>query len=250
MFRAFSKKWLINISVTVCVVFFGLLSFDVWSKGDEAVRDIQTGKSSEAPLSEKRIMERTMPPESSYGVVADKNLFSANRSEFIPEKLKPGPGAETLKISEKVIFLYGVVLMGDRKIALISNPESEPQAGKKLAKDKWVKVGDAMGNFSVTDIQKDRIILADGGNTHEILLYDKNKPARQTIMTAQSPTPTPTATTTATPTVVTTGSATVSDATKSGNQPATSGRVEGQSASTEEYKIVNTPFGPVRRRIQ
>ena len=110
MFPAFSKIWLINIVLAVFVVFFGMMSFDVWSKGDETIPEIQTGKSPEKPLPGKGIMERTMPPESTYGIVADKNLFSSNRSEFIPEKQKKeGP----LKISEKMIFLYGVVVMGN-----------------------------------------------------------------------------------------------------------------------------------------
>ena len=175
MFRAFSKIWLINILMAAFVVFFGIMSFDVWSKGDETIPEIQTGKSPEKPPPGKRIMERTMTPESTYGIVADKNLFSSNRSESIPVELKPGP----LKISEKMIFLYGVVVTGDRKQALISNPESGPEAGKSRTKDKWVKVGDTMGNFSVTEIRKDRIILTQGANKYEILLYDKNKPARQ-----------------------------------------------------------------------
>jgi hypothetical protein len=238
MFRAFSKIWLINILMAAFVVFFGIMSFDVWSKGDETIPEIQTGKSPEKPPPGKRIMERTMTPESTYGIVADKNLFSSNRSESIPVpvELKPGP----LKISEKMIFLYGVVT-GDRKQALISNPEFGPEAGKSRAKDKWVKVGDTLGNFSVADIRKDRIILTEGASTHEILLYDKNKPARQTIVVEKS----------AAPAVVSTGStAPTAAAAKPVTEPPKSGIAEGKSAPAGEYKIINTPFGPTKRRIE
>jgi len=219
------------------VVFFGIMSFDVWSKGDETIPEIQTGKSPEKPPPGKRIMERTMTPESTYGIVADKNLFSSNRSESIPVpvELKPGP----LKISEKMIFLYGVVT-GDRKQALISNPEFGPEAGKSRAKDKWVKVGDTLGNFSVADIRKDRIILTEGASTHEILLYDKNKPARQTIVVEKS----------AAPAVVSTGSTAAAAAAKPVTEPPKSGIAEGKSAPAGEYKIINTPFGPTKRRIE
>jgi hypothetical protein len=241
MFPTFSKIWLINISLAVFVVFFGIMGFDVWLKGDETIPEIQTAKSPEKPLPGKGIMERTMPPESAYGIVAEKNLFSSNRSESIPEKQKPGP----LKISEKMIFLYGVVSTGDRKKALISNPEPGSEAGKgPAAKDKWVKVGDTIGNFSVAEIRKDRIILTQGANTHEILLYDKNKPARQTAVAQKS----------AAPTVVATGStATVpAAAAKPGTEPPASRIAEGKSAPAPagEYRIVNTPFGPTKRRIQ
>jgi hypothetical protein len=239
MFRAFSKIWLINILMAAFVVFFGIMSFDVWSKGDETIPEIQTGKSSAKPLPGKGIMERTMTPESTYGIVADKNLFSSNRSESIPVpvELKPGP----LKISEKMIFLYGVVVTGDRKQALISNPESGPEAGKSRAKDKWVKVGDTLGNFSVADIRKDRIILTEGASTHEILLYDKNKPARQTTVVEKS----------AAPAVVSTGStAPTAAAVKPVTEPPKSGIAEGKSAAAGEYRIINTPFGPTKRRIE
>ena len=215
------------------------------TSGPEETRqipEIQTGKSPEKALPAKGIAERTVPPDSTYAIVAEKNLFSASRAEFVPEKQKKqGP----LKISEKMIFLHGVVVMGDRKKALISNPEAGPEAGKKpAAKDKWVAVGDTIGTFSVADIRKDRIILADGANTHEILLYDKNKPARQTIA-AEKPTA---------PTVVATGPATVPAATRSDTKPVTeppASRVaEGKNAPAAEYRIVNTPFGPTKQRIQ
>ncbi len=256
MLRPFSKIWLINISLAVCVVFFGIMSFDVWSKGDETIREIPAGKDPGKPLPGKRIVERTMPPDSNYGIVADKNLFSPNRSEALPEKPKPVAEPGPLKISEKMIFLYGVVLMGDQKKALISNPESGTQAGKKPAKEKWVKIGDTMGKFSVAEIGKDRIILADGANKHEILLYDKNKPKRQ-ITVAAAPEKS------AAPTVVATGPAAEAaaaaakadaktDAKTGGSQPksATSEEKKASSTSTGEYKIINTPFGPIKKRIQ
>ncbi len=242
MFPTFSKIWLINVALAALIVFFGMMSFDVWSKGDETIPEIQTGKSIEKPLPGKGIIERAMPPESTFGIVVDKNLFSSSRSESIPEKQKPGPP----KISEKMIFLYGVVLAGDRKQALISNPDTGSDAGKNRAKDKWVKVGDTLGNFSVADIRKDKIILTEGANTHEILLYDKNKPARQTIV-AEKP---------RVPTVVTTGSAEAATKpemkpeTKPGTEPPAPRIAEGTSAPAGEYKIVNTPFGPIKRRIQ
>jgi len=49
-----------------------------------------------------------------------------------------------------------------------------------------VTIGDRIGTFSVTDIQKDRLILADGASKHDILLFDKSKPARQ-VTAAQKP---------------------------------------------------------------
>jgi hypothetical protein len=248
MFPAFSRIWLINIVLAAFVVFFGIMSFNVWSKGDEAIQEMQTGKSAEKSPPGKRIMERAMPSESTYGIVADKNLFLSSRSESIPVELKQG----ALKISEKMIFLYGVVLMGGRNKALISNPESELEAGKSRAKEKWVVVGDTMGDFSVTEIRKDRIILTQGASKHEILLYDKNKPTRQTTV-AEKP---------AAPVIVATGLAAAVAApkpadtkpadTKPGAEPPVSRIGEGKKEkdATGEYEIINTPFGPLKRKVQ
>ena len=247
MFPASSKIWLINISLAAVVVFFGIMSFDIWTKKDEAIPEIRTVKNSGTPTPGKRIIKRAMPPESTYGIVAEKNLFFSNRSESLPKELKPGPP----KIPEKMIFLYGVVIMGDRKQALISNPESGPEAARRRAKDKWVKVGDTIGNFRVAEIGKKKIILTEGASRREILLYDKNKPARQITVAQKS----------AAPTVVATGStAQAADATKPGTEsptptstPAstpTSSISEGKSEPAAEYKIINTPFGPTKRRIK
>ena len=234
MFPVFLKIWLINFLLAAFIVFFGIMSFDVWSKGDEVIPELQTGKSSEKPLPAKGIIERAMPPESTYEIVANKNLFSSNRSESLPEKTGP------LTISEKMIFLYGVVVTGDRKQALIRNPESGPEAGEGRAKDKWVKVGDTLGKFSVADIRNDRIILTEGASTHEILLYDKNKPARQATVAQPL----------AAPTVIATGPAPTTAATKPGTGLPVSRVADGKSAPEGEYIIVNTPFGPTKRRIQ
>jgi hypothetical protein len=236
MFPAFSRIWLINISLAALVVFFGIMSFDVWSKGDEPLPVARAGKNPETPPPGKRIIERAMAPETTYGIVAEKNLFFSNRSESLPKELKD-PKQGPVKISEKMIFLYGVIVLGDRKQALISNPETAPQPGKKPVKEKWVKLGDMIGNFSVTEIKKDRIILADGDSRHEILLYDKNKPARQVVAAEKA----------AAPTVVATGAA--GAATQSVKEPSKSGTAEGKSPEGE-FRIVNTPFGPTKRRIQ
>jgi hypothetical protein len=245
MFTAFSRIWMINISLAVLVVFLGVMSFNVWLKADETIPEIQTGKSSEKPMPGKRIMERTMPPDSTYGIVAEKNLFSSNRTESIPVKQEPGQ----FKISEKMIFRYGVVLAGDRKQALISNPGPAPQAGKPPLRDKWVKVGDTMGNFSVTDIRKDRIILTDGGSMHEIPLYDKNKPARQVVAAAAPAAP---AVVTAGPAAATPKAAATAPAAaaKPPTEPTVSRAETGKGAATEEYVIVNTPFGPLKRKVK
>ena len=245
MFPAFSRIWIINVLLAGFCVFFGVMSYEVWSQGDQQIPEIPAAKTPEKAPPAKGIAERAVPPDASFAIVAEKNLFSASRSEVIPEKKagKEGP----LKISEKQVFLYGIMVMGATRKALISNPDPGPNAGKKSVKDKWVTLGDKIGAFSVTDIQKDRLILADGANKHEILLYDKSKPARQAAAVEK-----PSA-----PTVVTSGqvpgaaaAATAVQPVAKTAQPAASPAADGKSAPAAEYRIINTPFGPTKQRIQ
>ncbi len=244
MFPLFSKIWLINAVLAALLVFSGMMGFEAWSQGDRAIPEPQSDKRPAKAMPVQGVAERVVPPEPTFAVVVEKNLFSSSRTEAIPEKSKSGPP----KVSEKTIYLYGVVVAGHSKQALISNPDPGPAAGKRSARDKWIKVGDTLGNFSVADIRQDRIILAEGATQHEILLYDAKKPARQTVVAP------PVA---ATPTVVTAGAEPAKEGTAASAPPATPPPVaapparaaEGKSAPEGEYRIVNTPFGQIKRRI-
>jgi hypothetical protein len=241
MFQTSSKIWLINISLAAAVVFLGIMSYEIWIKKVDVIPVTTTAKNPPPP--ERKITERTISPDTAYGVIPEKNLFFSNRSEALPKELKP----DTPKIPEKPIYLYGVVVLGEKKQALISNPDAGAAASGKPVRDKWIKVGDAVGSLSVADIQQEKIVLTDGASRREILLYDKNKPARRVV--AQKP---------SAPNVVGTQAATPG---ASANPPAGStapapvsapavGGADGKSASAPEYQIINTPFGQMKRRIK
>ena len=233
VFHVFSKIWLINISLAVFVIFFGIKGLEVWRGGDGTIPETRTGKNSRKPLPAKRIVGRVMPPESVYGIVADKNLFFPDRAEFIPDESGPETKAPQAKVSGKKILLYGVVLMDDYRKALIGNPR--PEAGER--RSKWVKAGDRMGDFSVTEIKKDSIILTEGARKYEIFLYDKDKPKRRAKAAGRSR-----------PTVVTTKPA--ATAAKSKRRPPMPGISKKKNSSEGEYKIIDTPFGKIRRKVK
>ena len=217
---------MINLVLAVFAVFFGLKAYGVWSEGEKSF--------SEAPLIEKpssrpkkRIVQKRMPPESDYSVVVERTLFSPER--LSPDLQEEEPAAEEikdLKVSGKKVFLYGVILTDDYKAALITNPEVKP--GKK--KQKWVMVGDSVGDFRVAGIKKDMIILAEGAREYEILLYDKDKPKRGAPVRKK-----------AKPTVVSTALK------KSAPRPKVSKKKE---LPVGKYKTVSTPFGKIKRKIE
>jgi hypothetical protein len=249
MFPASSKIWLINISLAAAVVFLGIMSYEVWTKSDDMIPEARAAKNSVTSPPPARVAERVIPPESTYGIVVEKNLFFANRSEIFPKEPEKGPA----KLPEKPIYLYGVVLLGDKKQALISNPEFGADPAQKQPKDKWVKIGDTAGNFRVAEIDQDRVILTEGDNRREILLYDAKKPARKVV--EQKP---------AAPTVVATGAPAPAPVAAPAMNPAMGAPVRttpsapkpaaaaaaGKGEDAGEFTVVNTPFGPVKRRIK
>jgi hypothetical protein len=221
----FSRICLINLVLAVFAVFFGLKAYGVWSEGEKSF--------SEAPLIEKpssrpkkRIVQKRMPPESDYSVVVERTLFSPERA--LPDLQEGEPKAKEikdLKVSGKRFFLYGVIIMDDYKAALITDPEVK--RGKK--KQKWVMVGDSVGDFRVAGIKKDMIILAEGAREYEILLYDKDKPKAGAPPVRKK----------AKPTVISTARK------KSALRPKVSKKKE---LPEGEYK--DTPFGKIRRKIK
>ncbi len=184
-----SKIWLINLVLAATVVFFGIKAYGVWSKGDQGPP--QTGAIHKPlPWPEKKIAKRNMPPESDYEIIVTYNLFSHIRSEGKPEEeIKPlvnetGPKAlgRSLKLLEwthKRTNLYGVIIVGDQKEALIGvvPTNTGKSSGEKGAKR--AKVGDIVGRFKVKEIKNTSVILTAGGYEWQISLFDKDKPKKR-----------------------------------------------------------------------
>jgi len=244
MFPASSKMWLINISLVAVIILLGIMSVDVWTRKDEAIQTSQSVEDTGSPRLDKRIIERVVPPGSTYEIVAENNLFSPDRTAPQAEEAQPG----TANISGEMVFLYGVMSFGDKKQALVSIPESGSNPRGRQLENKLVRVGDAIGNLKVAEIRKDKIILREGTARYEIFLHDENKPAKQSALSKKS----------ATPTVIVTGSKPTTAAAPppggpASSPPASSARSGSAAVKSEpeaEYKIVDTLFGPIKRRIK
>jgi len=205
-----SKIWLINILLAVCVSFFGMKAYGVWSgKKKPALKmpPVETRKAQPRRKSKKRISKKMAPPESAYDLVVDKNLFSPERNEAKPEKKKESAEAKPkdsrvdklAMASFKKIVLHGVVIADNYKAALVTDIKKKtvPAKGrssirrrqKAVAKELiWVKVGDDLGDFKVADIMEDRVLLKKGSENYDVLLYDENKPkSRKSAVTKAKP---------------------------------------------------------------
>lgn len=219
----FSKIGIINIVLAFMLIFFGFKTYGVWKKdGDAVIGHQKPGKA--VWHSKKRVAGRKIPLESYYSTVIQRDLFSPDRTEFVPDTSESEVEAEPQKMPGKKILLYGVVMMDDDVTALVSNPERK--SGEKLTR--WVRTGDKLGDVTVVSIQKDSILLSAGAKKYKISLYDHAKPrARRAAPKKRKPT------------VITTKTKTES---KKPEKP------KNEKISDEQYEIISTPFGKIKRR--
>ena len=184
-----SRIWLINVLLSLFVAFFGLRAYCVWFQEQPNETNQQPFRALQQPgifLGKRQII-----PETDYAVVITQNLFSSNRTEDLPKKQKPDDPKKNLTSAEEKklddilnkIILYGLVITDDSAKALVSDVEFKTvrRSGRtirnhiKIKAAKWIKAGDSLGDFKVSEIKRDRVVLMSGNETYDLLLYDKNK---------------------------------------------------------------------------
>jgi hypothetical protein len=190
----FSRVWLINLFLTIFIIFFGIKAYGVWSERERVPSETRPVRKP-LPLPGKNIVINNMPPESDYEVIVSNNPFMPDRGKPAEGKQHPGKKV-TPKIDKKLLrrlnaalrrtVVYGVIIAGEYKKALVTTVESRPTRGRKRKRipapkrrARWVKVGDSLGEFTVDDIRKGSVLLAAAGNQYRVFLYDREKPKRR-----------------------------------------------------------------------
>ena len=110
------------------------------------------------------------PPGSlaTFGVVAERNLFSPTRNEAGPEPSKPTTPTIAAPPAPKP-RLYGIVIGRDGgSRAYLEDPKTR----KVFA----YTIGDTVADSRVEQISADRVVLRRGGDVFEVLLRDPAKP--------------------------------------------------------------------------
>lgn len=219
---------MINIALALLFVFFATKTYGIWNRSEDIIsKNPVVEKVNPRPA--KRVVNRELPPVSYYDAVIKWCLFSPDRAEFIPEVPESAPEAPPEKMPGRKIVLFGVVMMKDEAMALVSNPEMKSGDQPEL----WVRSGDNLGIFKVTSIYKESILLTDGAKEYRIPLYDPSSPRRHS-----------TAARTAEPLVMTTPSEPPKKDLPKPEKP------KQEQLSDDQYEIVSTPFGETRRRRQ
>lgn len=253
----FSKLWFLNIVLVVGVIFFAVKTFDVWFKQQKQYPEpISSTRQEIQP--EKQFAKRNLPPESAYRTIADKNLFSEDRKEYLPPTPDPELDSNLEHEGEikpfdgfgKSVTLYGVLIWNDIKKALITNPDKksgEPQ-------DIWVQKGDTLleikkrdgvAALKVDEILNDRILVRDEASKYEILLYDKEKSRQREMIKMDEA-----------PEVIAPSETPRAASRKRPPRPQKSEAPETMDPESKneedeepQFEIINTPFGEIKRRI-
>ena len=171
------RTWIIGILLAGAAVFFGYQTYQVWTPKAELEVDPPVQKPLK-PRADKRVAYRRNPRYNTYEVIAQKDLFASDRREKLPEKPLTPTRVIPAKPLDRRFALFGIVINGSEKKALVANLD------KKTAKEKayiWVKVGDKIGTLNVSEIQPEQIILTQGGSTYTIRLSDYNHPQKRAI---------------------------------------------------------------------
>ena len=194
-----SRIWLTNIALAAAVFFVGIESIKVWTEEKKWPFEIS---SVQKPFSwpEKRGKQQIIPPESDYEAVVSDNLFFVDRSELTEQKPEKGPAAvpkvsdRQLKVLEqafKLTHLYGVIIVGDDKVAFITEtsvggatggPAKGPTSRFARVNKRGVKrakEGDTVGRFKVKKIEETSVLLTAGGREWRVSLFDKDKPKKR-----------------------------------------------------------------------
>ncbi|MCF8127564.1 MAG: hypothetical protein K9N10_03540 [Deltaproteobacteria bacterium] len=211
----FSKIWLINAVLLCLFGFLALKAYGVWFHAKTANETpaiaIKSAQSTPKPLA--ALDDRKIPSETTYDALINLNLFHPDRTETIVGV--PAPDAKSKKLSAKEeqnieqyftsLTLYGMVITHDSAEALVSYPVSKSalQSRKALIpknrrrnvprisakENKWVKVGDTLGDFKVESVKPDRVVLKTGEKSYDLLLYDKeNLKKRESAKPKSGPT--------------------------------------------------------------
>jgi len=169
------RTWIICILLAGAAVFFGYQTFEVWSANDKLEVKKSVPKKPKGQK-DRRVAYRRNPGYNAYEVIAQKDLFASDRREKLLEKSTTPARVIPAKPLDKRFALFGIVINGSEKKALVANLDKKDAKGKEYI---WVKAGDKIGNLNVSKIQSEQIIITQGGSTYTIRLSDHNHPQKR-----------------------------------------------------------------------
>jgi hypothetical protein len=165
---------LVDAALVVLAGWLGVTLYDAWRGPQRAGSGPTVASTASARVDGEPAASPAQPapaPLAAFAPVADKNLFSPNRTEVAPEPPKPPPppGAAPPAASAPKPRLYGIVL-GAREggRAYLEDPRTRKVFG--------YTTGDSVADSRVEKIETDRVVMRRGSEVFEVMLRDPSKP--------------------------------------------------------------------------
>jgi len=159
------RYFLINLTLSCLAIFLVFRLYEIWNTPIEEVSPPQKKTDSKKGNVESAEVKKDI---GSYQIIVQKDLFRPSRTEYKPDiakaTLPPSPPPK----------LFGVLIMENNKIAILEEPSSKRR--------KNYHSGDTIGDFIVSEIEKDKVILLRGEEKVVVSLREIktiSPPARQ-----------------------------------------------------------------------
>lgn len=241
-----SRIWLINGVLVIAFFFCTMKIWDVWHENSEIFSGQVSISDKKQTKSVKLTPERRLESESQYAGIVDNHLFSPDRAAAPPAlagiDLENQEVEAEVKISGERVELYGVIMLDAYKKALTNDPSD------RTVKFRWIMEGDKIGNLAVREIAKDTILLTDREKAYRVLLYDPEKSKKTAQKTDK--TSSPQIVSVDAPKIEVPKSISPQPSSKKSESSGNSSGGAGAKSDEGEYKIIQTPFGEIKRKIQ
>ncbi|HLA50105.1 MAG TPA: hypothetical protein VJ000_02810 [Thermodesulfovibrionia bacterium] len=171
--------FLINLILLIIVGMLGLRLYKTWVKP----LDIAAQKTLQETQKDKNISEDKKTEEKKelsfnekvYNVIVQNDLFRPSRSAPQIEEIP-------LYFLDNPPKLYGTIIMGNDKSAILEDPKTKTT--------KLYRLNDLFGGFTISDIQDNKVVLLMGDESIEVKLREIKTitaPRQQPFMPQQQP---------------------------------------------------------------
>ena len=115
-----------------------------------------------------------------YAIISEKNLFRPDRTEWVIEKTDSKMLDK--KIDTSKLELFGTIIIGDKKSALIFDKQTTIKDKKKRKKinrkAELYSLGDYLGGYVVSSIDAKRVVLDYYGEKTTLYLHEGKEPTK------------------------------------------------------------------------
>jgi hypothetical protein len=234
-----SRFWWLNFLLIIFIFLLSVKTIDIWFGSDDIAGPDTIVSKKDWPDPEH--ITRPASNADDASIIKTKNIFSSSRKQVIEVMIQPKKKPEPVKVkipksakknelelAEKLgsetITLYGVMILENIKYAFVSNPDKDG-AKKQVRRSEH----DMIGEYSLDRILPKKILVSSKGKRFEVPLFKKKesekypeKGKNKKVKTA--------------PRILSTAN------------DKSFKKIEVKSMDNNDYIIVNTPFGKIKKR--